>query len=195
MESGDITARPAEETDAELYNEIKELIHAMRQLRDTRVSLEGEAGSLREECDSLNAELKGMDIVIAATASDIQSNDYRSKGFLDSIERLSAAKERLTEDVNNLQFSVKGVTGDVNNCLTLKRHLEEELSDIDNEKALVMNKLKGMEDGVGEIAKKKAEKLPHLKTFDVVLKSIHNELKEIENRMDVSLKFIQHGQY
>ncbi|MBF0321184.1 MAG: hypothetical protein HQL01_15430 [Nitrospirae bacterium] len=195
MEPEGAAAKPSEETDVEIYNEIKELIHAMRQLRDSKASLLEEAKGFIEQTESLNAELKGMDIVISTTTSDIQSNEYRSKGFLDSIERLSSDRERLIEDINSLQFSIKGITGDVNNCLTLKRHLEEELSDINKEKALVLNKLKGMEVGVSEIAKKKAEKLPHLKTFDVVLKSIHNELKEIENRMDVSLKFIQHGQY
>ncbi|MBF0555578.1 MAG: hypothetical protein HQK96_13650 [Nitrospirae bacterium] len=183
------------ETDVELYNEIKELIRTLRQLKETKSSLQEAAAALRYDMEALNSELKGMDIVIAATTSDIQSNEYRSKGFMDSIERLTGEKERLIDDINRLQFSTKGVTGDVNNCLTLKGHLEEEFSDIYKEKAIVMNKLKGMEDGVSEISKRKAEKLPHLKTFDVVLKSIHNELKEIENRMDVSLKFIQHGQY
>ncbi|MBF0488175.1 MAG: hypothetical protein HQK98_08450 [Nitrospirae bacterium] len=183
------------ETDVELYNEIKELIRTLRQLKETKSSLRDGTTALRYDIDALNSELKGMDIVIAATTTDVQSNEYRSKSFMDSIERLTDERERLIDDINGLQFSIKGVTGDVNNCLTLKGHLEEELSDINKEKTIVMNKLKGMEDGISEISKKKAEKLPHLKTFDVVLKSIHNELKEIENRMDVSLKFIQHGQY
>ncbi|MBF0515902.1 MAG: hypothetical protein HQK97_02120 [Nitrospirae bacterium] len=183
------------ETDVELYNEIKDLIRTVRQLKQTKAALQGQASDLKKDIDELNSQLKGMDIVVAATEADIKSNEYRSKGFLDSIERLRGGKEQLIDDINGLAFSIKGVTGDVNNCLTLKGHLEEELSDINKEKALVINKLKGMEDGVSEISKKKAEKLPHLKTFDVVLKSIHNELKEIENRMDVSLKFIQHGQY
>ncbi|MBF0457590.1 MAG: hypothetical protein HQK99_06820 [Nitrospirae bacterium] len=193
MEIEDTTT--TKETDAELYNEIKELIRSMRQLKETKATLESEAAALRNDMDAMDSELKGMDIVIAATTGDIQSNEYRSQAFMDSIGRLSGTKERLIEDIHGLQFSIKGITGDVSNCLTLKGHLEEELTDINKEKALVMNKLKGMEDGVSEISKKKAEKLPHLKTFDVVLKSIHNELKEIENRMDVSLKFVQHGQY
>ncbi|MCG6553845.1 MAG: hypothetical protein L7F77_16095 [Candidatus Magnetominusculus sp. LBB02] len=190
----DETVTP-QETDAELYNEIKDLIRAVARLKETKTALENEAAALRNDMDALNSELKGMDVVIAATESEIQSSEYRSKGFLDSIERLLQTKERLIDDINGMQFSVKGITGDVNNCLTLKSHLEQELTDISKEKILVMNKLKGMEDGVKEIARKKAEKLPHLKTFDVVLKSIHNELKAIENRMDVSLKFVQHSQY
>ncbi|MEO5361428.1 MAG: hypothetical protein H7843_13445 [Nitrospirota bacterium] len=195
MEIDGTITKAAKETDVELYNEIKELIRTVRQLKETKAALMDESKGLKDNIEALNSELRGMDIVISVTESETKSNEYRSKGFLDSIERLAGKKEQLIDDINGLQFSIKGVTGDVNNCLTLKGHLEEELSDINKEKALVINKLKGMEDGVSEISKKKAEKLPHLKTFDVVLKSIHNELKEIENRMDVSLKFIQHGQY
>lgn len=61
--------------------------------------------------------------------------------------------------------------------------------DIINEKAIVLKKLRDTVKEVSQVEERKAEKLPYLKECDMVLRQMARTFREVENNMDVSIKF------
>jgi hypothetical protein len=71
----------------------------------------------------------------------------------------------------------------------MRGKLEGELTDIINEKAIVIKKLRDMERGVHMVEDLKSRKMPHIKEYDMVLRQLSKVFREVENNMDVSIKF------
>jgi predicted nucleic acid-binding Zn-ribbon protein len=169
--------------------EIKELTHDVRKLRDNKYFFENENRKLRGRVETLKAELSGADMVISSLTTDILALRARIDGFPDYLWELETKKDGLLVEINRCQSGVKTAANNIKNFLTMRGHLERELMDIINEKAIVLKKLRDMERGVQMVEEQKAEKMPHLKEYDMVLRQLSKVFREVENRMDVSIKF------
>ncbi|MBF0465238.1 MAG: hypothetical protein HQK94_09175 [Nitrospirae bacterium] len=187
-----VEIQKALQTDTETYDEIKGLIAELRQMRNTKGALLSEKETLEAKANDLKSELNGIDIVISSTAKDMDTNSSKAESFDNSIKSMEKEKGFLIDEINRLQLNVNAVTDDINNCLTLKAHLEQELIDIGDEKTLIVNKLKDIEEGVKTIVMEKAHKLPYFKQYDYLLKKVHMSFREMENKMYVSLKLNGH---
>ncbi|MBF0507266.1 MAG: hypothetical protein HQL09_10585 [Nitrospirae bacterium] len=177
-ERGSITAR-----------EIKELTHDVRELRDKKYFLENENRNLRVELETLSTSLSGADMAISSLMSEIQAAKDRIEGFPESLQELEAKKEGLIVEINRCQSGMKTATKNIKNFLTMRGKLEGELTDIINEKAIVLKKLRAMERGVNMVEDQKARKMPHIKEYDTVLRQLSRVFREVENNMDLSIKF------
>jgi chromosome segregation ATPase len=169
--------------------EIKDLTHDVRELRDKKYLLENEGNSFRGQVETLKAELAGSDMVLSSLRTDIQLSRARNEGFPEALEELAAKKEELITEINRCQSGIKTATKNIKNFLTMRSHLEGELMNIINEKAIVIKKLRDMERGVNMVTDQKAQKLPYLKEYDLVLRQLSKVFREVENHMDVSIKF------
>ena len=175
--------------DGKTAREIKELAHDVRELRDKKYFLENENRKLRSELEKLKAELSGADMVISSMMTQIQASRARIEGFPESLRQLEAKKDGLIGEINRCQSSMKTATKNIKNFLTMRGKLEGELTDIINEKAIVIKKLRDMERGVHMVEDLKSSKMPHIKEYDMVLRQLSKVFREVENNMDVSIKF------
>jgi chromosome segregation ATPase len=169
--------------------DIKELTHDVRELRDRKYSVENESKHFSAQVEKLKAELAGADVVISSLKNDIKVSRTRIEEYPEILKELEAKKEALIGEINRCQSGIKTTTRNIKNFLTMRGHLERELMEIINEKAIVIKKLRDMEDGVRMVASKKEEKMPHLKEYDMFLQQLSKVFREVENRMDVSIKF------
>ncbi|MBF0564247.1 MAG: hypothetical protein HQK89_03295 [Nitrospirae bacterium] len=184
--------RETGKTDFNVYAEIKELIVELQQMRNAKAQLVPEKEKLKTRVDRLKSELIGMDVVISSTEKDIEANESRINDFGNSLRNQDEMKERLLDEINLLQLNIRTVTDDINNCLAIEAHLDRDLLDISGERTLIVNKLKKMEEGVKSVVMEKMHKLPHLKQYNSLLKKVQKAFKEVENKMDVTLKFTYH---
>lgn len=170
-------------------HEIKELTHDLRELRDRKTVLQNESRNLKGQLETLKARLSGADKVIASLRLDIQTSRVRIDAAPDSLQELEEKKDGLIEEINRCQSGIKTATKNIKNFLSMRGHLEGELMDIINEKAIVIKKLRDTVKEVQLIEEQKAQKLPYLKECDIVLRQLSRAFREVENRMDVSIKF------
>ncbi|MBF0328592.1 MAG: hypothetical protein HQL10_05505 [Nitrospirae bacterium] len=176
-------------TETATAREIKELTHDVRELRDRKYSVENESKNLSGQLEKLKAEIAGADVVISALKNDIRISRARIEGYPELLAELESKKDALISEINRCQSGIKTTTKNIKNFLTMRGHLERELMNIINEKAIVIKKLRDMENGVRMVANKKSEKMPHLKEYDMFLQQLSKVFREVENRMDVSIKF------
>lgn len=175
--------------DDKTAREIKELTHDVRELRDNKYFLENENKNLRIQLETLKAELSGADMVISSLMTEIQASRARIEGFPESLQELEAKKEGLIVEINRCQSGMKTAIKNIKNFMTMRGHLEGELMDIINEKAIVIKKLRDMQRGVRMVEDQKAQKMPYIKEYDMVLRQLSKVFREVENNMDVSIKF------
>ena len=177
-------------SDAGITREIRDISSEIRDKRNTKAFLESENGRYRRSIDALKAEIAGMDIMVLNLEKDIESGKPRIDGFENYVKHLEEKRERLMEDVNGLMIGIKSVTEDVTNCNSMRRLLKEELDDIKTERNIITGRLKTIEGELRKIQEKKALEYPYLKSFDLLLKRMRNAAREVENRMDVSMKLL-----
>jgi chromosome segregation ATPase len=172
-----------------IAREVKELTHEIRGRRDNKRFLENENKKLKEEFEALKAELSGADTVISSLTNEIQATRERIEGFPESLKKLEAEKEALIEEINRCQSGIKTASRNTKNFMAMKGHLERELMNIINEKSVVLQQLRDMDRGVSMVHQQAAANLPYLKEYDMVLMQLRKVFREMENRMDVSVKF------
>lgn len=172
-----------------MAREIKELTHEVREMRDKKYYLENENRNLKSRIETLKAELSGADLVISSMMTEIEASKARIEGYPESLQELEAKKDALTMEINRCQAGIKTATKNIKNFLTMRSKLEGELTDIINEKAIVLKKLRDMERGVHMVEDRKARMMPHIKECDSVLRQLSKVFREVENNMDVSIKF------
>jgi chromosome segregation ATPase len=172
-----------------MASEIKELTHDLRELRDRKSFLQEENKNLKEQLETLKARLSGADMVISSLMTDIQTSRVRIDAAPESLRELESKKEGLIEEINRCQSGIKTSAKNIKNFLTMRGHLEGELMDIINEKAIVIKKLRDTVKEVQVIEEQKAQKVPYLKECDLVLRQMSRVFREVENKMDVSIKF------
>lgn len=169
--------------------EIKELTQDMLELRVNKHALEKENKELKTQVETLKARLSGADMVMASLNTDINNSKAQIAQAPESLKELEAKKDGLIEEINRCQSGIKTATKNIKNFLTMRGHLEGELMDIINEKAIVLKKLRDTVKEVNQVEERKAEKLPYLKECDMVLRQMARTFREVENSMDVSIKF------
>jgi len=172
-----------------IAREIKELTHEIRVRRDNKRFLENENKKLKEEFEALKAALSGADTVISSLTNEIQATRERIEGFPESLKKLEAEKEALIEEINRCQSGIKTASRNIKNFMAMKGHMERELMNIINEKSVVLQQLRDMDRGVSMVHQQVAANLPYLKEYDMVLMQLRKVFREMENRMDVSVKF------
>ncbi len=190
-EIAEIVDESAEETVTDTYEEIMELLSEIREIKENINNLEGENSSLKESIEKFKSEMEGVDVLITDVKNDIEINEHRAKAIQEDINESLVRKEKDIEEINNLQRGVKNVKADINKCRTIKNHLIAEFDDIKNDKAIVLKKLRDIEEGLGRISGKKAYKLPYIRGYNTVLKRMSNMFKEAESRMDISFKLLK----
>ncbi|MBF0558782.1 MAG: hypothetical protein HQL08_08380 [Nitrospirae bacterium] len=179
----------AAKTEGITAREIKELTQDVRELRDNKYFLENENKKLKGQLETLKAELSGADMVISSLMTEIQAARVRIEGYPESLRELEAKKDGLIVEINRCQAGMKTATKNIKNFLTMRGHLEAELMDIINEKSIVIKKLRDMERGVRMVEDQKIQKMPYIKEYDMVLRQLSKVFREVENNMDVSIKF------
>jgi chromosome segregation ATPase len=184
-----ITASAAK-SDAGITREIRDISSEIRDKKNTKAFLESENRRYIQGIDALKAEIAGMDIMVLNLEKDIEAGKPGIDGFQGSVQRLEEKRESLMDDVNGLMIGIKSVTEDVTNCNSMRRLLQEELDDIKTERNIITSRLKTIESELKKIQEKKALEYPYLKSFDLLLKRMRNAAREVENRMDVSMKLL-----
>ncbi len=94
-------------------------------------------------------------------------------------------------EANNLHLQLKAATEDEEASSNLRMSMQDELSNIEAEKGIVIKRLNDIKAGLQRISGDQDVKLPHLKGYDSVLKQTYNVFKETQNRMEVSLMLRQ----
>ena len=180
-----------EQTEVELYEEIKEILSEIRELKNTEHSLDTENKELHEKKKTLQSELDGIDIVIPSLKEDISSTEKRIHECHKNIENLKMKQEQEIEEINEIQRSIRTVTEDNKKCSTLRSHLTVEFESIMSERSILLKQLKDIEEGVQTLSSKKMSKMPHLRGYDTLLKRVYMVFRETENRMNVALKLMK----
>ncbi|MBF0317209.1 MAG: hypothetical protein HQL04_03460 [Nitrospirae bacterium] len=177
-----------------LYDGIKDTIRGkLTELKGSRarqVELESENRELESRIKQLKNETEGIDAVIATISAEIKMTNNRAEGYNGSIESLSSRREDLIGDVNRLKVNIKTIMTDMDNCMTLKTHLIDEVEAIRNERDTVVKKLRDIENGVQQISQKNESVIPHLQGYHKVLRQLYTVCKETENKMDVAIKLL-----
>jgi chromosome segregation ATPase len=187
QESGAVSSN---KSDAGITREIRDISSEIRDKRNTKAFLESENGRYLRSIDALKAEVAGMDIMIENLGKDIDSGKPWIDGFESSYQQLEKKRESSMDDVNGLMVGIKSVSEDVTNCTSMRRMLKEELDEIKSERNIITSRLKTIEGELRKIQEKKALEYPYLKSFDLLLKRMRNAAREVENRMDVSMKLL-----
>lgn len=173
----------------EVVREIRELTDELRILRQKKCFAEEEQKKISEKVESVKSELSGADAVIAALMNEIQATRTLLGEYPALLRDAAARKDALIDDINKCQSGIRTASRNTKNFSAMKGHLERELMDIINEKSVVMKKLRDIERGVTMVQQEAATKLPFLREYDMVLRQLHTVFREMENRMDVSVKF------
>ena len=100
--------------------------------------------------ETLKAELSGADMVISSLMVEIQASRARIEGFPESLQELEAKKEGLIVEINRCQSGMKTAIKNIKNFMTMRGHLEGELMDIMDQKAIVIKKLRDMQGRIAE---------------------------------------------
>lgn len=178
-------------TPAEAYEEIKRDILEMEEVKRSKQFMRDENLKLKERVEELKSEIAGIDVVIASTQNDMEYNEFMEKELNVKISTLKEEKDRHIDEVNNLQFSIKALKDDFDNCNAMRDHLAVEHESILMEKDILLKKIRQMEEGIANISGKNTHKLPYLRGVDAVLKRLNSVFKEAESRIDVSMKLMQ----
>lgn len=180
---------PLAKEESIIAREIKDLTQDMLELRVNKHALEKENRELGAQVEALKARLSGADMVMDSLRTDINNSRAQIEKAPESLKDLEAKKDGLIEEINRCQSGIKTATKNIKNFLSMRSHLESELMDIVNEKALVLKKLQDTMKNVSQVEEQKAQKLPYLKECDMVLRQMSKTFREVENSMDVSIKF------
>ncbi|MBF0343173.1 MAG: hypothetical protein HQL06_02990 [Nitrospirae bacterium] len=177
-----------------LYDDVKDTIRGklteLKELRARQVELENENRSFESKIKQLKNETEGIDAVIAAINAEINITNNRTTSYNDSIESLNSKRENLIGDINRLKIHIKTIMEDMDNCMTLKTHLLDEVEGIRSERDIVVKKLRDIENGVQQISKQNEGMLPHLQGYHKVLRQLYTVCKETENKMDVTIRLL-----
>ena len=171
----------------EEYEEIVDELRGFHELQNTKTFLEAENSRLKNQIESLTAELEGINIAISSAEAYLASYENSRKKSAENIEKLKPRKDVLTAEISDLGLKVKVARGDEKSTANLTDMLKDELYQIEGEKTVVIKRLNDIKIGLQEISSDKDVKLPHLKWYDGILKQIHNVLMETQSRMEVSL--------
>ncbi len=173
--------------DDEEYEDLVDEINEIRNLENMKQFLAAENERLATQRERLARELEGIEIAESSTKAYMESYEKRRRKCSINIEKLKTKKDSLMSRVNNLYLRIKAAKVDAESSLTLKNSLEEELSDIKGEKAVVLKRFKGVKTGLQRVSSAGDAKLPHLVWYDMILKQLLQVFSEAQNRMEVSL--------
>ena len=177
--------------DDEEYEHIVDELRELRELENMKTFLEVENGRLKSQIELLTGQLEGINIAISSTEASLELFEKKVKRSSKNIEDLESKRDLLTAEANNLHLQIKATREDEESSSDLKDSLKDELNDIEGEKAIVIKRLNDIRTGLQRISSDRNDKLPHLKSYESVLKQTCNVFKEIQNRMEVSLMLRQ----
>ncbi len=175
--------------DSQAARQIKELTKELKDLRSQRHQLEKDNKELSDRVAQLKSEIAGAEAIAEAFQAEIRASKARIEELPKRLKELEASKEVLIAEINQCQAGIKTAMNNIKNFLAMRARLESELMDIINEKAVVLKKLKDMQQGIRSVELQKEQKAPHLKEYDLVLRQLSRAFKEVENRFDISIKF------
>jgi len=167
----------------------------LRELENVKELLGAENESYKKEIEKLTAEIEEINISVLSAGELRASYEERRKEYYGNIEKLKSENESLVTDISNIKLKIKADGEDEEAVLSLRDSLIDELNNMKNEKDLILRRLDDLEKGMREICTDEERNLPHLKEYDEMLKKAYNVFKEAENRMEVSLKLRQKGNY
>ena len=148
---------PAVETrETEAAEELQESIEELRALHELNNMcrlLREENDDYREQIIAITAELEGINISIVESKEYISSYSEKKEISLENITSLSTLKNKMTEELNRLQLKIKAAANDVDTSLVMQETLREEFSSIQNEKEILVSRIKDVENGILELAK------------------------------------------
>ena len=177
--------------DDEEYEHIVDELWELRELENMKTFLEAENSRLKSQIEFLTGQFEGINIAISSTEASLELFEKKVKRSSKNIEDLESKRDLLTAEANNLHLQIKAVREDEESSSDLKDSLKDELNDIEGEKAMVIKRLNDIRTGLQRISSDRNDKLPHLKSYESVLKQTCNVFKEIQNRMEVSLMLRQ----
>ncbi|MBW1675564.1 MAG: hypothetical protein JRF30_03335 [Deltaproteobacteria bacterium] len=167
----------------------------LRELENVKELLGAENESYKKEIEKLTAEIEEINISVLSAGELRASYEERRKEYYGNIEKLKSENESLIGDISNIKLKIKADRDDEEAVLSLRDSLIDELNNMKNEKDLIVRRLDDLKKGIREICTDEERNLPHLKEYDEMLKKAYNVFKEVENRMEVSLKLRQKGNY
>lgn len=158
------------------------------ELKNKKKYLEIKNKDYQRQIKMLKQELGQINISISSAKEYSELYEERKKKYIDNIAKMKIKKSSLIRDINNLELKIKAAEQDEESALALRDLLNNEFDNIQNKKSIILKKMNQIKEGIDEILKDKKRKLPHLKEYDELLREARNVFKEVESRIEVSLK-------
>ncbi len=175
----------------EEYEEFLDELRELRELENMKTFLEAENSRLKSQIELLTGQFEGINIAISSTEASLELFEKKIKRSSKNIEDFESKRDLLMAEANNLHLQIKAAREDEESSSDLKDSLKDELNDIEGEKTMLIKRLNDIRTGLQRISSDRNVKLPHLKSYESVLKQTCNVFKEIQNRMEVSLMLRQ----
>lgn len=188
-EGGELESAPKDDAimGDEEYEQFEEELRELHELENMKIFLEVEKDRLTRQTEALTSELEGINVAMSSAEVYLASYEKRKKDHSHNIEKAAEKQAVLADEVSSLHYQVKATREDIATTSTLEKSFQGELSEIDSEKTIVLNRLNDITAGLQRIDREKDFKVPHLQWYDGTLKKIYNVFIEAQNRMEVSM--------
>jgi len=164
-------------------------IESLNELKNLKETIETEIEQLRSKRDALHCEIDGIKISISSHENFIHSYEQNKSKIINTITNNTNSKEQLINDINTLSLKLKAVKSDELSSKALNQKLQNDLSDLNDEKNLLSNRIMEIQDGLIIINKEKEKRIPSLKKCNDIIKRLSSSLKVAHNHMEISMVF------
>ena len=165
-----------------------EALRTFHELKSIRTLLNEENEKYREQITSLTGELEVVNIAIDESEESLVKHKNKIEIFIKEIEKHRVVRSRLTEDVNQLRLELKAAISDRDSSSLALETMSQELDNINDEKEMLLNRLKFVGEGIRKIYQAREYSVPELKDHDQIFRKVYRVFKEAGDRMDVSIQ-------
>ena len=160
------------------YEELQDEINELRELENMKMFLQEENRKYRDQIEVFSKELEGIDISISSAEACIGNYEEKRKQFHENFEKLTAKKEALTAEINQIHLQINTAREDEQSTSVLIKNLQQELDEIGTEKAIIGKRLENVRSGIDRISQDRETRLPHLQEYGDLYRQVHTVLKD-----------------
>lgn len=143
--------------------------------------------ALVAETAALERQARALEATLAESAARLAELDGVETQLAQEIESLGGQRDELIEAVNRLRRLRRVVDADSRSGEALARLLAAELADLESERAIVVEELEGLKQGLRRIEDDKRRIEPYGEKQDDMLRQACQLLKQARNRFEVSI--------
>ncbi len=171
-----------------MENQIEDDLMDVNSLQNMKQFLVDENVTLNERLKVLDTEIEKLDDSISSSSAYIASYNGKKEDHEKNTEKLKTKKEALIEYINDLKNNFKTIDSDLERSSALIDALMMELGVIQNERDIMIAKIRDMEDEIKNISLSRERKLPRLRGYNETLKRANRIFREAENRINLTMR-------